>query len=1661
MIIGKLFLINIATLLIVFSQACGDFCRMCQSSAKCNSCVENATNNNDGSCSCNLNFYDDGSGSCIECSNGFYYDSGSKVCLECPKLCKTCSSATICIECKNKAQKETSECVCTNGYVNVDNKCIGECPIDCKTCSSGSNVCTFCYDEKVYWADLNNCLTDCPSGFTVSSEKLQDNSSFNKCTLDNSSILEVSMKDLQIQYDLGNTKVYGVNVLPQYKRGWYFDGTAYATLPLDVIYNVNFSIEIWLRVDDASKTSTIISKYHDKDILHLYIEDSTLKLKASFSSFNDLSNASEENLILCEISSKQWTRLGIEFIYQDYDTTLNVYNQTQILNSITIPNKHFSDELEDFSLFTLGAYYKSPLSITQYFQGFIASFNTTNSKYSPSFSSDNCISPDFCISDCDLDSYPMKEGCGICKSSCKNGCANFSKCTQNIDPLCLSYSNFDACNVCEEYSYLKDGTCNCVDGSFYDPDSNSCVCSSEYGSYNGKCVLCRNYLNPTEISGAYSSDYYSIIISFTRRIKPTLIKTCSDLLNEDSLNLIGSKSVCKLSLDRFSATIILEPNSRFNLGSIQLNELNLVGEGKLCRYNPDIIEIDISINSIRPYINARLQAPVSYSTSCPDKSLLLNGGHSSGVKRFNLNYSWDIYGSGMIKGLTIKSEGSDKKNLIIEPSYLQPGVIYANLTVSNALGDIDYESKSIEIRQEKILDISIDVGQFLEVKSSDHLRLNAVSNNKCGSNYSVEYKWSVLSSTDPELKDSSSLLNTFGSILFINRELFKPGFSYSFHVDGDDKNGLTGYAETTVSFIFPELIISLNRVDSIISDDSDQVIDAKHSYDPLGYPLTFFWLCFKEGRTCTDSEYQPLQLGNSSLMSIPKSIIEPELNYEIELEVSTSDGRSKTQRVSFRAIRADSNSISITSPLKLSHQRPLLLNPVLDCPDGAIIEWKQRSGPSILSKVLDSIPLLQFSSDMLIEGENYHFELQILHPDLIGLASLLISVNSGPKPGSFSINPSKGVEFSTLFTFTADSYYDIDESDYPLTYSFTYKLKSDRTYSSRIATYSNSYTSVLSSLVKEVGVSVCDSIPTCIEDYQPVDLNVTPDRDLEDELLQKYIYYVENPDNIPGLSMLYLTSYSLNVNQTNFIKDTFLDYMNNNQDDLQTREVYYSFYRALLDQTDYTNEEDILELLDSCYTLMKNKTDHSLLESIEIYDIFYTYISMYASDTEFTAKAIDYLYHIFRESLQHEGPTSLADQVNSESYFKQRVFANDIERETITLAGLNVTVPEYIEDPWVILDVYIQVVLADPLPVFGMYISKAGIHENNNIYFQANEESSFISNFSIPFVYEFHWNGVLENGSSLVCRRYSTEEEEWQVHSCEIEIIEDVLQVKSRSTGIMKLEILIKPTPESPDQEIVEEDDCEIMVAPYVIVGTWFCVLALIWFVIVNIKGEKDHAYEVPNASSEYQETQSQNRSYRPKQNEYQLSSSVEEVGSIRSTPPSPATSTEIPTVDWRVGSYFNLYIIIEIFRKDTKMYCMIHLTNFMATMHLGFALLGTFIFAFTDSEDNSSDTISEIALKHYPFDTRYIFMALAIVIPVSLPGRFLVKVGHGVVDIILLITSLFILLGSIFGILLMGSYFCQAATTRWTLAYLIFIPLELLISEFIISLVLFVASKR
>jgi hypothetical protein len=159
--------------------------------------------------------------------------------------------------------------------------------------------------------------------------------------------------------------------------------------------------------------------------------------------------------------------------------------------------------------------------------------------------------------------------------------------------------------------------------------------------------------------------------------------------------------------------------------------------------------------------------------------------------------------------------------------------------------------------------------------------------------------------------------------------------------------------------------------------------------------------------------------------------------------------------------------------------------------------------------------------------------------------------------------------------------------------------------------------------------------------------------------------------------------------------------------------------------------------------------------------------------------------------------------------------------------------------------------------------------------------------------------------------------------------------------------------------------------------------------------------------------------------------------------------------------NYLKLHLLVEIFKENAMLYKLSHIINLFTSMYLGYALIGAILYSQIDIDNRAEDSLTDISEEHYPEDFKHIFIVLGIIIPVSLPLRFVIKIDKRRVIIPVLMVTLVVMVGSLLGVLLMGRYFCETATLRWTLAYLIFIPLELSISEFIIALVLFIAGRR
>ena len=104
-------------------------------------------------------------------------------------------------------------------------------------------------------------------------------------------------------------------------------------------------------------------------------------------------------------------------------------------------------------------------------------------------------------------------------------------------------------------------------------------------------------------------------------------------------------------------------------------------------------------------------------------------------------------------------------------------------------------------------------------------------------------------------------------------------------------------------------------------------------------------------------------------------------------------------------------------------------------------QWFQVLGPTLAStdySTPTNMSYLVIEANKLLEGNTYRFALQVETTGGISTASIEFSVNTGPRYGTFTTQPTTGNELTTIFTLTANGWEDFEDTDYPLLYGYEY-----------------------------------------------------------------------------------------------------------------------------------------------------------------------------------------------------------------------------------------------------------------------------------------------------------------------------------------------------------------------------------------------------------------------------------------------------------------------------------------------------------------------------------------------------------------------------------------------------------------------------------------------
>jgi len=538
---------------------------------------------------------------------------------------------------------------------------------------------------------------------------------------------------------------------------------------------------------------------------------------------------------------------------------------------------------------------------------------------------------------------------------------------------------------------------------------------------------------------------------------------------------------------------------------------------------------------------------------------------------------------------------------------------------------------------------------------------------------------------------------------------------------------------------------------------------------------------------------------------------------------------------------------------------------------------------------------------------------------------------------------------------------------------------------------------------------------------------------------------MSEPENIPAATILIGTSEDLDKETYNTIKTAFDEYITNLPLTKSNRELIISVYKALAStQQDILDNQEILSLLKICHSILTNSTDIRENEVTMVYETFDPIISSRSDDNILVAKSLQLLNEISWTTLTGDSPSKLRLDAISGDHYSNRLFAKDLEGLSIALEGFNFTLPKIVENKYSIYDIYTQIVQTEGMPIFSTFLAEVGSYDRFKISFTPSKSiyttDNGIFTFEIPHMHT-------DTKVRVKCQIFSYDTGVWSDTECESEVVGYNIRITSRTLGTYRLEAIeVASTDESEFQTVSE---CEMNPAPYAIVCVWFGIVIMMFMMTIMTRMNKPHLYRPVNLT--IIDTKKTDRI-----------SELDNVMSPKSDGLPPIVIAPPAVQASKISTFFKQHILAELFTNQSPMESINNIGSFMSSMFFGFAVLGAFVFGAGDSNDNTNYNLEDISDDNYPKDLKYVFIALALTIPVALPLRVMTKMTlDKKFKIPIAILSMVTLIGSILGVLLMGAYFCQGASMRWTLNYLIYIPLELTITEFIVAAVVFMVSKK
>jgi hypothetical protein len=476
--------------------------------------------------------------------------------------------------------------------------------------------------------------------------------------------------------------------------------------------------------------------------------------------------------------------------------------------------------------------------------------------------------------------------------------------------------------------------------------------------------------------------------------------------------------------------------------------------------NPVVPTVSVSMPSLIGQCTP-LQMDLSSSTG--------NGGRS--WKSVNISVASSSTDVAALQNYLKSSRFDPSLPVIIPADYLQPGSSYNFIIIlCNFLAQCTPKSQKGAVGANVIPSIRVAGPNLRNIGVHESLSLSAFATlSRCNDDstkqtfYNFEYKWSIYQGTTPltllsTAKDPSKFILPAYSLQLNTGYQVQVTATYQ---------GSSSSVSTQVNVISGELIpVVQGGNDQVVRAGAPLFLDGSKSSDQnkkgtvgLSAGLSYSWSCLQISPTLTETCLNVF--GSSSLPStdsIQLTAVLSAVGYFAQITMTVSDvstSRSASAVITVTVLPPVSASIALQSTAALNIINPgqsLQITASVTLPNISYFNatWSSSTDGFDLSSAAltplnsDFIPksgatvlpvYLKLSTAGLQGGLTYSFSLlcSLPAPGSATTASIVVKVNSSPRPGRFLVSPSEGVEFSDFFTFSCSQWQD---ENLPLQYRF-------------------------------------------------------------------------------------------------------------------------------------------------------------------------------------------------------------------------------------------------------------------------------------------------------------------------------------------------------------------------------------------------------------------------------------------------------------------------------------------------------------------------------------------------------------------------------------------------------------------------------------------------